>query len=104
MNKSELKKLIKECLKESAYDVGGEDENINDAVKETPDYKTQLQIAFRKAKKEKNIEAMTYYYELLNSNTSASVSFEKFKGSWAYEQWLKKPQTQRIIDDIKKRI
>jgi hypothetical protein len=83
MKKSELKTLIKECLLE--------------VIKKKPSYGTQLDMAHRKAKKEKNVEAIAYY-ELLG-DTSASVPFESFKGSWAYGEWLKKPTT---IEKIKK--
>jgi predicted RNA-binding Zn-ribbon protein involved in translation (DUF1610 family) len=71
---------------------------------EEPDYGTQLKNAFKKASKEGNVEAMAYY--ATKGNTSASVSFEQFKGSWAYDEWLKKPETiqtiQRIQDEMKR--
>lgn len=66
--------------------------------KTKPDYGTQLRLAWQKAKREKNAEAMTYYETL--GDTSASVPFEKFKGSWAYEQWKKKPEIQAHIAKI----
>lgn len=74
------------------------DETVNESNKD--DYETQLKKAYTKARREKNVEAMAYYYEIINSNTSANVSFERFKGSWAYDQWLKKPKTQEIISKI----
>lgn len=40
----------------------------------------------RKARKDKNAEAAIYYGQALNK--VAAASFENFKGSWAYEQWL----------------
>jgi len=64
-----------------------------------PDYGTQLKMAADKAKREKNVEAMVYYQLL--QNTSASVPFEKFKGSWAYDQWKDKPEVQKAIADIR---
>ena len=66
-----------------------------------PDYYDQLKIAYNKARKEKNVEAMAYYEQLLKGGTAASVPFERFKGSWAYEEWLKKPETIELIQAIK---
>ena len=62
-----------------------------------PDYADQLRMAYNKAKKEKNVEAIAYY-RLLGPKV-ANVPFEKFKGSWAYGEWLKKPE---VVDEIKK--
>jgi len=67
-----------------------------------PDYSDQLKRAYNKAKKEKNVEAIAYY-ELLGS-TVASVPFERFKGSWAYEEWLKKPKVIAKIKEIQDRM
>lgn len=66
--------------------------------KEKPEYGDQLRAAFKKASKEGNVEAMAYYATM--GPTSASVSFERFKGSWAYGEWLKKPETQKVIQKI----
>lgn len=71
------------------------------SVKESvtkPDYGTQLRMAHQTARREKNAEAMAYYETL--GDTSASVPFEKFKGSWAYEQWKKRPEVQAHITKI----
>jgi hypothetical protein len=66
---------------------------------EKPDYGAQLHNALRKADKDGNVEAVVYYKQILqNPNIAASVSFEKFKDSWAYEQWLKKSETQHEIE------
>ena len=62
------------------------------------DYSDQLRIAYDKAKKQKNPEAMAYYRQVMGGDTAANVTFEKFKGSWAYEQWLKKPNTVKDIE------
>lgn len=63
-----------------------------------PNYADQLRMAYDKAKKEKNVEAMVYYQFL--GPTAASVPFEKFKGSWAYGEWLKKPDVITRIKEI----
>ncbi len=73
-----------------------ERDDVDEAEK--PSYGDQLKAAFKKASKERNVEAMAYYGTL--GNTSASVPFEEFKGSWAYEEWLKKPKTQQAIQKI----
>jgi hypothetical protein len=87
MKRSELKQLIREIIEEQALT-----------------YSDQISSAYKKAKREKNVEAMAYYSEMEDS--SASVSFETFKNSWAYEMWKKKPETIRKIkeiqDDMKK--
>lgn len=75
-----------------------------DEEKEKPSYYDQRRMAFQKAKREKNVEALAYYATL--GDTSANVPFEQFKGSWAYEEWLKKPETQQAIkreqDELKR--
>ena len=62
------------------------------------DYSDQLRMAYNKAKKDKNVEAMVYYRSL--GNTSGNASFEKFKGSWAHGEWLKKPEIAKAIADV----
>lgn len=57
-----------------------------------PDYFDQIQSEIRKAKKQKNAEAVVYYKRALYF--SAVVSFERFKGSWAYSEWVKKNSTE----------
>lgn len=52
------------------------------------DHRLDVEKEVKKARKENNAEKVVYYSQL--GNTSASTSFEKFKGSWAYEQWKKK--------------
>lgn len=52
------------------------------------DHRIDVEKEVKKARKENNAEKAVYYSQL--GNTSASTSFEKFKGSWAYEQWKKK--------------
>jgi hypothetical protein len=66
-----------------------------------PDYGDQLRMAYNKARKEKNVEAIVYYKKLMASDSVASVPFEKFKGSWAYGEWIKKPSTKKDIEDVK---
>ena len=65
-------------------------------------YGEQIALAHKKAIKEKNVEAIAYYRGLLN--TSASVSFETFKGSWAYDGWKKKESTKALFLEIEKEI
>ncbi len=57
----------------------------------------QIQDAFFKAQKAKNYEAMAYYH-LLPASSPACVSFETFKGSWAYDEWLNRPDVQEYIE------
>lgn len=52
-------------------------------------YQEQLEAAYNRARKAKNAEAMKYYTEKMETTTTACVSFERFKGSWAYTQWIK---------------
>ncbi len=61
-------------------------------------YREQIQLAYDKAAKEKNVEAMAYYHGV--TDTCASVSFETFKGSWVYEQWIKRDSTKKVIETI----
>jgi hypothetical protein len=76
---------------------------VESPVKKKPDYRTQLRMAWQKAKREKNAEAMVYYSNILSSDhIRANVPFENFKGSWAYGEWLKKPETQEAINDIQR--
>ena len=52
------------------------------------DYQDQIQRQLNKAKKARIAEAVVYYWQAFR--LSACASFETFKGSWAYEQWVKK--------------
>ena len=78
-----------------------EDHSIHE---EKPAYGDQINTAYKKATKEKNAEAMVYYTTL--GNTSASVPFEQFKGSWAYGEWIKNPKVisaiQRVEAELKR--
>ena len=73
--KSKKKKKIRE-FSEYYFNENEEDHRL-DVAKEV-----------KKARKENNAEKVVYYSQL--SNTISSTSFEKFKGSWAYEQWKNK--------------
>ena len=74
-------------------------------INEKEDYGDQLRRELRNALKAKDAEKAVYYNNALNSDVSAVASFDggegtsKFKGSWAYEQWLKKPEIQKAIAD-----
>lgn len=65
------------------------------------DFGDQLLKGRRDALKAKDAEKAVYYTQALNADgLNAIASFEKFKGSWAYEQWLKKSHQE--IEDQKK--
>lgn len=49
-------------------------------------YPDQIRRAFRKAAKAVDAPAMLYYEQRMN----ACVSFERFRGSWAGQQWMAK--------------
>lgn len=70
--------------------------------KERPSYGEQIQAAWKKAKREENAEAMAYYSTL--GDTIASVSFERFKGSAAYESWIEKDETKAAIAEAKSQL
>lgn len=59
----------------------------------------QIQLAYRKAKKEQNFEAMAYYADL-TPDIAAMTSFESFKGSWAYHRWIKLTKTITKISEL----
>ena len=48
-------------------------------------YDEQLKAAEKAALKARNAEAVIYYR---TRGGLASASFETFKGSWAYQQWI----------------
>jgi hypothetical protein len=72
---------------------------VDEVAAEKPDLYTQRKMALDKAKREKNVEAYVYYTTLMQGNSSANVDFERFKGSWAYEQWIKNPTVAQQIAD-----
>ncbi len=57
------------------------------ATKTQLSYKEQITRLFRQAAKRRDEAAMQYYGEAFSG--VACVSFERFKGSWAGENWLK---------------
>ena len=69
-------------------------------MKTKPEYGDQLRLAYKSAQNAKNAEAMAYYQLLMARPTSANVPFETFKGSWAYDQWIKRPAIQDKIKEI----
>jgi hypothetical protein len=60
-------------------------------VNEEEDFGDGLYRELRDALKKKNAEKAVYYKQAIHSPTVAVAGFDKqFKGSWAYDQWLKK--------------
>ena len=55
--------------------------------------KKRRKVAFRN----KDFAQTAYYDELLNKDISAAVSWERFKGSWAFEQWMNSEKTKKAI-------
>jgi len=88
MTKTELKSIIRNTILEA----------IND-------FPADMERALKQSKKKGDHEQSAYYTQALESmiqrGGSAFVSWDRFKGSWAYEQWIKKPETQKLIKDIK---
>lgn len=62
---------------------------------EKMDYRDEIIAQIKRAKKEFNAERVVYYEEALSK--SAVVSYEAFKKSWAYQEWIKKPEIQAKI-------
>jgi len=59
----------------------------------------QLELAFRDACREKNIEAQAYYSELMNTQgLTACASYEQYKGSWAHTVWRNKDSTKKLLE------
>jgi hypothetical protein len=106
MKKSELKSIIREVVEEvkkmenpcwkgyKAYGTknkGGKEVPNCVPVNEEEDFGDGLRRELRNALKKKNAEKAVYYKQALSSPTVAVAGFDKqFKGSWAYDQWLKK--------------
>ena len=71
----------------------------------TNDFPGDMERALKQSKKKGDHEQSAYYTQALESmiqrGGSAFVSWDRFKGSWAYTQWIKKPETQKLIKDIK---
>lgn len=55
---------------------------------------------FKQAKKAKRFEEAAYYGELSKGGWSAAASWEQFKGSGAYEFWMKKRTTIEMIQSL----
>jgi uncharacterized OB-fold protein len=73
-------------------------EKIKESANEP--YEDSIARAIRAAKKAGNYEAIVYYDDCLR-NHSACVSFERFKGSAAYESWKKNPEVVAAIEQTK---
>lgn len=63
------------------------------------EFKDQIQLKINKARKEHDAEATTYYEERQFS-CSACADFETFRGSWAYEPWVK--ENSERINNLRK--
>jgi len=65
-------------------------------------YETEIKNLLIKAKKEKNAEKVVFYSQALNK--SASVSFDRFKGSSVYDSWVKSNanEIQKVKDEFKR--
>lgn len=61
----------------------------------TQTYQEKLEGLIKRAMKEKNAQKALYYSQ--NLGGCACVSFDRFKGSWAYDGWLKRNK-QKIYD------
>jgi hypothetical protein len=86
MTKKELKELINQVI-------------IQENVKN--DFPMDMVRALKQAKKKGDHEQVAYYTQALDRTGPAYAGWDNFKGSWAYEQWLKKPETQKLIKSIK---
>ena len=67
-------------------------------------YGEQIERAAKSARKRGDHEAAVYYGSLQEKDTSASASFEQFKGSAAYAFWREKPETKALIEQSKRRM
>lgn len=56
-------------------------------MKNKPDYFDVLRAMLRQAHKEKNAEKAVYYSAAFA--LSACVSWETFRGAWAFDSWVK---------------
>jgi len=63
------------------------------------DYR-KIKSAYKAAIKNKDFPQAAYYSELLSGDYAAAVSWDRFKGSWAVEQWLKSKKTQDLIKSL----
>ena len=61
----------------------------------------EIRRRLKKALKDCDFEATAYYHQLATTNWVAAVNWEQFKGSWAYEQWIKKPDTCQLVSTLK---
>jgi hypothetical protein len=75
------------------------DEPVNDLEEEKEDMGDQMRRELRNALKAKDAEKAVYYKLALASDGVAFAGWDKFKSSWAYEQWKEKQQIQKAIQD-----
>ena len=89
MKKSQLKQLIKEIIKESLSD-------------EPPKPKDPA-VEYRKAVKAGDVEGIAYYRMNMQKDYTggAWASWEQYRGSAAYDRWIKNPETIAMINQIK---
>jgi len=60
----------------------------------------ELELELKKSLKSKNAERAVYYRDLIQERVSACSSFERFKGTQAYQSWKTKNKN-RVIDQNK---
>lgn len=77
--------------------------NLRPIQKKSVDFHDSLRAQLRIARKRKDAEACAYYADALAS-CCACASFERFKGSAAYENWKKanSDKIQVYLNDFKR--
>jgi hypothetical protein len=74
------------------------DDEKKKMIAEEDNYIDDMRRELRKAAKAKDAEQVVYYRQALTGPAAAVAGWDKFKGSWAYEQWLKKDATKQAIE------
>jgi len=59
----------------------------------------EIRRKIKLARKAKDFEQVVYYRQLMETDLSAAVSWERFKNSWAYEQWKNTSNFKKMMDD-----
>ena len=67
-------------------------------------FQEQIAQKISKSKRSGDAEGLAYYREILDNNYCACASYESYKGSWAYTEWIEKPGTQDRILKAKREI
>lgn len=68
-----------------------------------PSYGEQIYAEIQKSRKQKDASRLFYYQQAVNH--IACASWETFKGSWAYDQWMlrNKDAIQKFVDEQNQR-